>query len=74
VTPPGSRLFSDDTKNLDRFGLLLLLCFASVTISSLIDLNATDQSAANALGRITVSVVLGVTMMVAVGASTSRRW
>jgi len=73
VTILGERLFTDDTRNLDRFGLLLLLCFASVTINGLIDLNAADQSAANALVRIVVSVVLGVTMMLAVSASGVAR-
>jgi Ion channel len=73
VTTLGARLFSDDTRNLDRFGLLLVLCIASVTINSLVDLNASDRSAANAMARIVVSVVLGVTMMVAVGAAGVAR-
>lgn len=72
MTILGERLFTDDTRTLDRFGLLLFLTIASVTLASLVNVEET----ATALGtfwRITASVIIGFTLIVAVGAAGVAR-
>lgn len=67
----GERLFTDDTRTLDRFGLLLLLTVASVTVASLVNVEVT--SGLGAFWRIMVSVIIGLTLIVAAGAAGVAR-
>jgi hypothetical protein len=68
----GERLFTDDTRSLDRFGLLLLLTVASVTVASLVNVDETSTGL-GAFWRIMVSVTIGLTLIVAVGAAGVAR-
>ena len=72
MTILGERLFTDDTRSLDRFGLLLFLTVASVTVASLVNV----EVASTGLGsfwRIMVSVIIGLTLIVSAGAAGVAR-
>lgn len=72
MTIRGERLFTDDTRTLDRFGLLLALTVASVTVASLVDIEETTTGL-GAFWRIMVSVIIGFTLIIAVGAAGVAR-
>jgi Ion channel len=69
----GSRWFSDEGKHLDRFGLVLGLAAASVTMLSLVDLDDATDSIANELAWMLVTVIVGLTLIVALRASGVAR-
>ncbi len=64
-----SRWFSDEGKQLDRFGLVIALSTASVAILSLVDLNEPTASIWSAMGWLLVTVIVGLTLVVSLGAS-----
>ncbi len=64
-----SRLYSDDSPHLDRFGLLLVLSIASVAGAALIDLNDPTADLGNEVGWIVASFLTGATLVVAARAS-----
>lgn len=66
------RIFDDEAKYLDRFGLLLLVTAVAVVTLSLIDIGESDDFA-SALGQLTVTVFVGATLLLALHASGVRR-
>jgi hypothetical protein len=66
-------LFDDDPRYTDRFGLLLILTTVSVTVLSLVDVDTPVSDFRSELGWITVTVVVGLTLLVALRASGVRR-
>lgn len=69
------RLFGDDNRYLDRFGLLLVLTSISVAVLSLIDLDDPNESLRSELGWLMVSFSVGFSLLVALRASgVTRRW
>jgi len=63
------RWFSDEGKHLDRFGLVLGLAAASVAILSLIDLDQVNANVRSEFAWILVTVIVGLTLLVALRAS-----
>lgn len=59
-----ARLFSDDGKHLDRFGLVLGLSVLSASILLLIDIDDPTSSAWSELGWLAVTVIVGLTLTV----------
>jgi len=72
-TEKGSRWFSDEGRHLDRFGLVLGLAAASVTILSLIDLDDATNDVRSEFAWILVTVVVGLTLVVSLRASGVAR-
>jgi hypothetical protein len=68
-----SVLFDDDPRYTDRFGILLILTTASVAVLSLVDVDTPVSDAKSELGWITVTVVVGWTLLVALRASGVRK-
>lgn len=66
------RIFDDESRYLDRYGLLLVVTTIAVVTLSLIDLGPRDDLA-SALGQLTVSVFVGATLLIALQASGVRR-
>jgi hypothetical protein len=67
-------VFTDDGSHLDRFGILLLLTAASITILMLVDLEDPTRSLWAELGWLSVTIIVGVTLSLAFRASgVSRR-
>ena len=66
-------MFSDEGKRLDRFGLVLALAAASVTILSLIDLDDPTSDMRTQLGWVFVTVIVGWTLVAALRASGVAR-
>lgn len=74
-TPRGSRFFDDSSRHVDKFGLLLVLCVVTVTVTMLVNLADPTQSSFNEIGWVFVSLAGGATLIVAASASgVSRRW
>ncbi|MGI9586577.1 MAG: potassium channel family protein [Acidimicrobiia bacterium] len=70
-----SGVFSDDSRYLDRFGLLLVLSAAAVSVGSLVDLNEPTADLGNEIGWILASSLTAATLMVAARASgVGKRW
>jgi len=67
------KVFDDDPRYTDRFGLLLVLTALSVTVLSLVDVNTPVEDARSELGWMTVTVVVGWTLLVALRASGVRK-
>ena len=65
----GSRWFSDDGENLDRFGLVLGLAAASVAVLSLIDIDEASVDLRSRIGWVLVTVTVGLTLIVSLRAS-----
>jgi hypothetical protein len=69
------KVFSDDSRHLDQFGLLLALSAGAVAVGSLIDLNDPTADLGNELGWIVASCLTAATLMVATRASgVGKRW
>ncbi len=68
-----ARWFSDEGRNLDRFGLVLGLAAASVAILSLIDLDDVTANARSEVAWILVTVIVGFTLLTALRASGVAR-
>lgn len=67
-----SDLFDDDPKYTDRFGLLLLLSTVSVTVLSVVNVDTPVSDTRSEVGWITVTAVVGWTLLVALRASGVR--
>ena len=67
------RIFDDEGRHLDRFGLLLLLTIASVTVLSLVDLDDPTSSVASGVGWLLVTMIVGATLVLAARASGLAR-
>lgn len=62
-------LFDDSGRHLDRFGLLLILSIATVTLNSLIDIDNPTENLRSEIGWIMVSLITGITLIVALRSS-----
>ena len=62
-------VFTDEGAHLDRFGLLLFLTVLSITILMFVDLNESTRSLRAEIGWLSVTVIVGVTLMLAFRAS-----
>jgi hypothetical protein len=71
----GTRLFDDRSAHIDRFGLLLLVTAVSIVALSLVDLSAPSDFLAAGIGALMTTVLVGVTLLLALRASgLARRW
>lgn len=61
--------FDDSGDHLDRFGLLFILTVVSVTLNSLIDFNDATESFRSEVAWIATTVIVGVTLIVAMRSS-----
>lgn len=69
------RLFRDEGRYLDRFGLVLLLSAMSVSVLSLVDLDDPSATSASEFGWLIVSFTVGFSLLVALRASgVTSRW
>lgn len=69
------RVFADEGRHLDRFGLVLVLSMLSSSTMALIDLDSAGDSLRSELGWLLVMFSVGATLIVAFRASgVSRRW
>jgi hypothetical protein len=69
------RLFGDNSRYLDRFGLLLVLTTISVSVLALVDLDDPNESLRSEFGWLIVSFSVGFSFLVALRASgLTRRW
>ena len=67
------RIFDDSGKYLDRFELLFLMSIATVTLSSLIDIDDPTANLASEIGWIAVTLATGLTFMLALRSSGMRK-
>lgn len=67
------RIFDDQARYLDRFGLLLLVTALAVITLSLIDVGGSRDDPASAVGQLIVSIFVGATLLLALQASGVRR-
>lgn len=67
------RIFDDESRYLDRFGLLLVITTIAVVTLSLIDLGQARDDVSSTVGQLTVSVFVGATLLLALQASGVRR-
>lgn len=63
------RLFDDQSRYVDRFGLLLVVTSLAVVVLSLVDLRPTTDSLRSDVGQVAVSVFVGATLLLALRAS-----
>jgi hypothetical protein len=69
------RLFGDNSRYLDRFGLLLVLTTISVSVLVLVDLDDPNESVRSELGWLAVSFSVAFSFLVALRASgVTSRW
>lgn len=69
------RLFKDEGRYLDRFGLVLALTAFSVSVLALVDLDNPNESLRSEIGWLIVSFTVGISLLVALRASgVTRRW
>lgn len=69
------RLFKDEGRYLDRFGLVLALTATSVTVLSLVDLDDPSENLRSEIGWLFVSFTVGISLLVALRASgVQKRW
>jgi hypothetical protein len=66
------RVFDDEARYLDRFGLLLLATTVAVVTLALIDIGEARDDVASALGQFIVSIFVGATLLLALQASGVR--
>ena len=67
------KMFTDDTRHLDRFGWVLGLAALSVTVLSLVNLDDAFSDTLGEIGVVAVTGVLAITLMVSVRASGLAR-
>jgi hypothetical protein len=68
-------LFDEQSRFLDRFGLLLLLTIASITMLSLVDLTEARNNTVQQLGSLFTAVLTAAALLLALrAAGLSRRW
>jgi hypothetical protein len=71
----GTPLFDDRSAHVDRFGLLLFVTATTVVVLSLVDLTAREHHAAAQIGMLVATILVGVTLLLALRASgLVRRW
>ncbi|GMQ92764.1 MAG: hypothetical protein BMS9Abin12_0241 [Acidimicrobiia bacterium] len=69
------RLFKDEGKYLDRFGLVLALTTISVSVLALVDLDDPGENLRSSVGRLVVTFTVGITLLIALRASgVTRSW
>lgn len=69
------RVFGDEGRHLDRFGLVLGLTALSVSVLALIDLDDATESLRSELGWMVVMFTVGATLIAAIRASgVTKRW
>jgi len=66
------RIFDDEARYLDRFGLLLLVTAIAVITLSLIDVGRSRDDLASAVAQLTVTIFVGATLLLALQASGVR--
>ena len=72
---PGATSVGNESRHLDRFGLILTLTIISVAALSLIDVESVDTEALRSLLSLTLSLITGVTLLLALRASgVVSRW
>lgn len=69
----GSRWFSDDGPDLDKFGLVLALSVLSVTVLSLIDLDDATGGVRSQIGWVIVTLTVAATLVASLRASGVAR-
>jgi len=71
----GKPLFDDRSAHIDRFGLLLIATATAVVVLSLVDLTARAHDVAAQIGSLVATILVGVTLLLALRASgLVRRW
>jgi hypothetical protein len=72
------QFFDDRSRYLDRFGVLLLLTVLAVVVQSLVHMREAAGETESDIGTIVLTVLVGATFVVALGASgvnrRARRW
>jgi hypothetical protein len=69
------RFFDESSRHLDQFGPLLYLTMAMVAAMSLIDLGPASDDAGQAIASTLVSLVIGITLLLALrAAGLANRW
>ncbi|MCZ7533749.1 MAG: ion channel [Acidimicrobiia bacterium] len=63
------RLFEDESKYVDRFGLLLVVIVVAVVTLSLVDLSSDSDSIISEIGIVFVTLIVGATLLLALRAS-----
>ncbi len=72
---PRFKLFDDKSVHLDRFGWVLILAMVSIVALALVDLTASSDHVTAAAASVATTLLLGVTLMLALRASgVARRW
>jgi hypothetical protein len=72
---PWRPVFDDSSRYVDRFGLLLILVILTTVMLALVDLTKPEDQVVAAVGSVTASVLVAVTLMLALRASgLNRRW
>lgn len=59
------RLFEDESKYVDRFGLLLVVIVVAVVTLSLVDLSSDSDSIISEIGIVFVTLIVGATLLLA---------
>ncbi|MGI9602216.1 MAG: potassium channel family protein [Acidimicrobiales bacterium] len=68
-------LFDDESKWVDRFGLLLVVTVGAIVVQSLIDMRKPDGSIDSSWGALALTLFVGATFALAARASgVARRW
>ena len=68
-------LFDDESRYLDRFGLLLIITIASIVALSLVDMSARENSTISRWLETGASAMVGLALLLALRASgVARRW
>lgn len=71
----GLRPFDDRSPHLDRFGWVLILSAVSIVALALVDITDSSDHLASAAASVATTLLLGVTLMLALRASgVARRW
>jgi hypothetical protein len=74
-TKRGTPLFDDRSTAVDRFGLLLIVTVVSAVALSLVDLTARAAGIGSRIGTLAATILVGVTLLLALRASgLARRW
>lgn len=69
------RVFEDDARYVDRFGLLLVITALAVVTLSLVNLDAVQSNNSAAIGAVLVTLFVGATLLLALRASgVARRY
>jgi voltage-gated potassium channel Kch len=68
-------LFDEESPQLDRFGLLLVVTIAAIVVQSLVHMRRGGDDIESNLGTLTVAAFVGATFLIALSASgLRRRW